>query len=176
MTRVGQGVHFCTVCSTRGSWTFLICVSFLLGYLSFFFFFFSCLDQFLLSLFRYPFLLGLFLPELLLHVCVNQMAFSLVLLNPCSLAGIILLVVLQSGYFLLTCLCIQWPGQRKMLYAMCVEACPMNSSTQIRPFSKPRLALGLPSWVYAARAWAVPESRCPCKSSPDAPGFTVLLL
>lgn len=152
MTRVGQGMHFCTVCSTRGSWTFLICVSFLLGCLSFFFFFLlgpipplsSDTPSCLVSFFQNSYCM-----------CVNQMALSLVSLNPSSLAGIILLAVFQSGYFLLTCLCIQWPGHRKMLYPMCSEACPMNSSTQILSLSKLRLAFGLLSWVYVARTWAV---------------------
>ena len=39
---MGQGVHFSIVCSTQGSWTFLIYVSFLLG--CFYLFFFSLLE------------------------------------------------------------------------------------------------------------------------------------
>lgn len=171
---MGQGVHFSTVCATQGSWTFLIYVSFLSYYLFIFLFLLEPLS---------PLSLQIPLPAWSLFLwkshcmCVNHMVFSLMSLSPCSLAGVILLLgVLQSGYFLLTRLCIQWSGHREMLYPMCSEANRMNSSTQTLSFSKLPLHFGLLNWVCVARPWAVLEFCCPYTSSPCTPGFTVLFL
>lgn len=153
---MGQGVHFSPVCSTRGSWTFLIYVSLLLG--CFHLFFFPTWTNFsTLSSDIPPCLVSFFWNSYCM--CINHMVFSLMLLNPCSLAGIILfLAVLLSEYFLLTRLCIQWPGHRRMLYPMCSETCRMNSSTQILSFSKLRLPFGLLSCLRSQKlscAWVL---------------------
>ena len=143
----------------------------------FFFFFFSSWTTFsTVSSDTPPCLVSFFLWKS--HcMCVNHMVFSLMSLSPCSLAGVtLLLAVLQSGYFLLTHLCIQWPGHREMLYPMCSEANRMNSSTQTLSFSKLPLQFGSLSWVCVARTWAVLEFCCPYTSSPCTPGFNILFL
>ena len=171
---MGQGVYFSIVCSTQGSWTFLIYVSFLLG--CFYLFFFSLLEP--IS----PLSLQISLPAWSLSSGTLTACVLIIWYFPsCCWIPVHLLVLFSSLlYFYLSIF--YWPVFA--FNGLDIEKCCIQCALklvgwilQLRYYLSQSYNFPLVCWVvYVARSWAVLEFCCPYTSSPCTPGFKILFL